>query len=190
MDLQQFLLDAHADLRSRLFGAVIDKVPTEQWHDQADGGGSSVTWLLLHMARHQDLALTTVVRNQAPLFMAHQQALGLSGAGTAAGLPEKEDVSHSAAVEAEPLVGFVNAVFDATRRWLQRLSLMAMSTVPDTSRRLTRKAELDPAEVGWLYSMWEGQTVEWFVQWPVLGHGQSHVGEAISVRNRLGLSPF
>jgi hypothetical protein len=24
----------------------------------------------------------------------------------------------------------------------------------------------------------------------VLGHGQAHVGEAIAVRNRMGLSPF
>ena len=38
--------------------------------------------------------------------------------------------------------------------------------------------------------MWDGHTVDWFVQWPVLGHGQAHVGEAISVRNRMGLSPF
>jgi hypothetical protein len=190
MDLQQFLLDAHADLRTRLFSSVIDQVPADQWHHQADGGGSSLTWLLLHMARHQDLALTTVVRNKPPLFMAHRQALGLDDAGAAAGLSEKEDPAVSAAVDAEPLLAYVNAVFDATRRWLQRLSLMAMSTVPDTGRRLTLKAQLDPGEVGWLYSMWNGRTVDWFVQWPVLGHGQSHVGEAISVRNRLGLSPF
>jgi len=32
--------------------------------------------------------------------------------------------------------------------------------------------------------------VWWFLQWPVLGHGHAHVGEAISVRNRMGLSPF
>jgi hypothetical protein len=30
----------------------------------------------------------------------------------------------------------------------------------------------------------------WFVQWPVIGHGNAHVGEGISLRNRMGLSPF
>jgi hypothetical protein len=190
MDLQRFLLDAHADLRARLFGSVIEQVPRSRWREQADAGGSSVTWLLLHMARHQDLALTTVVRNKAPLFMAHRQALGLAGFGAAAGLTEREDRAVSAAVEAEPLLAYLDEVFAATRRWLQRLSLMAMNTVPDTSGRLTRLALLDPDEVGWLYSMWDGRTVDWFVQWPVLGHGQSHVGEAIAVRNRMGLSPF
>jgi hypothetical protein len=190
MDLQQFLLDAHADLRARLFGSVVDQVPAQRWHDRADGGGSSLTWLLLHMARHHDLALTTVIRNKPPLFMGHRDALGLAAADTAAGLPEREDPTVSAAVAADPLLDYVNDVFNGSRRWLQRLSGMAMITVPDSANRLTRLAQLDAAEVPWLYSMWNGRTVEWFVQWPVLGHGQSHVGEAISVRNRLGLSPF
>jgi DinB superfamily len=190
MDLQKFLLDAHSDLRSRLFGSVIGHVPVERWHDQADGGGSSLTWLLLHTARHQDLALTTVIRNKQPIFFAHRDALGLAESGPAAGLSEKEDPAVSAAVPADALLDYVNAVFAAVRRWLQRLSAMALATVPDAGRRLTRQALLDPSEVGWLYAMWEGHTVEWFVQWPILGHGQSHVGEAISVRNRLGLSPF
>ncbi len=190
MDLQQFLLDAHADLRARLFGSVVDHVPADRWHQQADGGGSSLTWLLLHTARHHDLALTTAIRNKPPLFIAHRDALGLAAADAAAGLPEREDPAVSAAVAADPLLDYVNDVFNSSRRWLQRLSEMAMVTVPDSGNRLTRLALLDPADVPWLYSMWNGRAVEWFVQWPVLGHGQSHVGEAISVRNRLGLSPF
>jgi hypothetical protein len=190
MDLRQHLIDAHDDLRKRLSGSVVALVPHDRWHEQADGGGSSVAWLLLHMARHQDLALTTVIRNKPPLFLAHRDALGLSAAGTAAGLTEREDPAVSAAIAAEPLIAFVDDVFDATRRWLQRLSLMAMATIPDARRRLATLARLDPDEVGWLFSMWEGHTVDWFVQWPVLGHVQSHVGEAISVRNRMGLSPF
>ena len=38
--------------------------------------------------------------------------------------------------------------------------------------------------------MWLDRPVWWLLQWPVLGHGNAHVGEAISVRNRMGLSPF
>ncbi|MGD9998992.1 MAG: DinB family protein [Ilumatobacteraceae bacterium] len=190
MDLRKYLVDAHDDLRSRLFGSVVQQVPAERWHEQADGGGSSTTWLLLHLARHQDLALTTVIRNRPPIFIAHRGPLGLEGAGTAAGLTEREDTAVSGAVAADPLLAYLTDVFGSTRRWLQRLSLMAMSVVPDTRRRLAGKAGLDPDEVGWLFSMWEGHTVDWFVQWPVLGHGNAHVGEAIAVRNRLGLSPF
>ena len=42
----------------------------------------------------------------------------------------------------------------------------------------------------WLYRMWEDKPVSWFVQWEAIGHRVNHVGEMVSVRNRLGLSPF
>jgi hypothetical protein len=49
---------------------------------------------------------------------------------------------------------------------------------------------LSVGEVDWLHRMWADKPVWWLVQWPVVGHGHAHVGEAISVRNRMGLSPF
>jgi hypothetical protein len=81
-------------------------------------------------------------------------------------------------------------VFDATEQWLQRLSAMAMDSIPDSTRRLTRQGALDPDEFGWLLSMWNGRAVHWLVQWPMLGHANAHIGEAIAVRNRLGYNPF
>ena len=44
--------------------------------------------------------------------------------------------------------------------------------------------------VPWLHAMWQGKPGGWFVQWEAIGHVQGHVGEMVSVRNRLGLSPF
>lgn len=190
MDLQAWLLGTHGDLRQRLERAVIAQVPAERWTEQADAGGSSIAWLLLHLARHQDLALTTVIRNKPPLFLAHAADLGLADAPTSSGLGEREQPDVSAALPPDALTAYVHATFDATDRWLKRLSAMALAVVPDTARRLQTKALLDPDELDWLFGMWGGHTVDWFVQWPILGHGQGHLGEAIAVRNRMGLSPF
>ena len=190
MDLAAWLLDAHRDLRTRLDRQVVQQVPTDRWHELADQGGSSISWIMLHLARHHDLALNTAIRNKAPLFMAHREALGLSSADTGAGVSEKEQPAVTAVLTAEPLMNYVDDVLAAGERWLQRISAMAFDSIPDTGRRLDRLAQLDRTQFDWLYSMWNGRTVNWFVQWPILGHGQSHVGEAISVRNRLGLSPF
>lgn len=190
MDLRAYLLDALGDLRGRLFGGIVEHVPPERWTEQADGGGSSVAWLLLHLARHQDLAVQTAIRNAAPLFLAERSALGLAAMPTWAGLTEKEDPAVSAAPPADALVNYVVGVFAGTTRWMSRLSAMAMESVPDTSRRLETKALLPSDEVPWLYANWTGKTVNWLVQGPVLGHGHGHLGEATSVRNRLGLSPF
>ena len=67
---------------------------------------------------------------------------------------------------------------------------LALDIEPNTDYRLTHRASLDRDDVPWLYSMWEGKALWWFVQWPVIGHGHAHTGEAISIRNRMGLSPF
>lgn len=190
VDLRAFLLDAHDDLRGRLHGSVVRLVPSDQWTVQPDSSGSSIGWLLLHLARHQDLALNTVIRNHPPLFAKHRVALGLADAPEWAGLTEHEDRNVTAALPSDALLAYVDAVFDASRHWLDHLSPMAMETVPDTPRRLESLAGLPPHELGWLFSMWGSRTVGWFVQWPIVGHGNAHVGEAISVRNRLGLSPF
>ena len=42
----------------------------------------------------------------------------------------------------------------------------------------------------WLHAMWDGKPAAWFVQWELIGHAQGHVGEMVSVRDRLGLRPF
>ena len=45
-------------------------------------------------------------------------------------------------------------------------------------------------DADWLHDMWTDKPVGWFVQWECIGHGHTHVGEMVSVRNRMGLSPF
>lgn len=195
MDLRAWIQDAHHDLRPRLVDAVLERVPTSEWSVQADGGGSSITWLVLHLTRHHDLALQTAVRDRTPRFAEHADALGLGAVATGArlagaGLTEREDRDITLAVQPDALVTYLDDVLDTTARWLHRLSGMALDTVPDTERRLTELAGIDPDEYGWLIRMWSGRSVSWFVQWPMLGHVNAHTGEAVSVRNRLGHSPF
>ena len=190
MDLHQWMLSDLAGVRTKLFDQVVRLVPTDRWLEPVDGGGSTLTHLLLHVARHQDLAVTTVVRDHDAFFLAHREALGLGDAPIGAGLAEKEDRSLSALVGPDALLGYVEAVFDATQAWLEPLGSMVLDHVPNSGYRLTHHAGLDEAEFPWLYGMWRDKPIWWFVQWPVLGHGNAHVGEGISVRNRMGLSPF
>jgi hypothetical protein len=190
MDVHTWVGNDLVSVQTKLHDSVLRVVPTRRWVEQVDHGGSSIAHLLLHIARHQDLAVTTVIRDHPPLFAAHAAALGLQDAGPTAGLAESEDVGLTAAVVLEPLLVYVDAVFAATRTWLDRVGTMALDTIPDTGRRLTALAALDVAEVGWLHRIWSDKPVWWLVQWPVIGHGHAHVGEAISVRNRMGLSPF
>jgi hypothetical protein len=177
-------------VRAKLDDSVLSVVPRQRWVEQADSGGSSIAHLLLHVARHQDLAVATAVRNHPPLFVAHCAALGLDDARPSAGLPEREDPAVSNSLALDSLLAYVDAVFAATRSWLDDVGSLALDTIPDTSHRLVDKADLAVDDVDWLHRMWTDKPVWWLVQWPVVGHGHAHVGEAISIRNRMGLSPF
>jgi hypothetical protein len=177
-------------IRDKLSDSVLSVVPKRRWVEQVDNGGSSIAHLVLHMARHQDLAVTTAIRNHAPTFFEHQTALGLGEAPSSAGLSEREDPATTAVVALDALLEYLDSVFTATTSWLDGVGTMALDTVPETSRRLDELARLSTDEVGWLHRMWSGKPVSWLLQWPVIGHGHAHVGEAISVRNRMGLSPF
>lgn len=190
MDLHEWMVSDLASVRSKLFDSVIRLVPPQRWFQQADEGGSTIAGLLLHMARHQDLAVNTVIRNNEPLFAAHASALGLAGAPAGVALPEKEDPAVTNRVGTDALLAYVSAVFDGTQEWLRDLGSLALDIEPNCDYRLTNKAGLTEAEFPWLYGMWNGKTLAWFVQWPVIGHGHAHVGEATSIRNRMGLSPF
>ena len=190
MDVHTWIANDLESLRSKLTDSVLNVVPVARWAEQVDNGGSSITHLVLHIARHHDLAITTAIRNHRPIFEAHRESLALDDSAASVGLAERENQAVSAVVPPDALLQYFATVFDATTAWLADVGTMMLDTVPDTSQRLTAKAMLTVGEVDWLHRMWADKPVWWLVQWPVVGHGHAHVGEAISVRNRMGLSPF
>jgi hypothetical protein len=189
IDLKRWIRADLDALRDRLMRSVIEQVPAAEWGAPVDGGGSSISHVLLHMMRHHDLAVNTAIRNRPPLFAAHAAALGCEGRADAA-VSERDDLALSAQLAPDPLVAYANDVFDTTTQWLASTGSMMLDTIPSTSRRLSQHAQLDVDSFGWLHRMWDRQPVWWLLQWPVLGHGHAHTGELISLRNRLGHGSF
>src|SRR3954454_12720916 len=188
IDLHTWMLNDVADVRRRLHG-VLDGVPTPEWTRRVAHDGPSLPPLALHLTRHQDLAVSTVIRNRQPLYLDHRDALGLADAPVWADLAEDEDPDVINALDLGGLVTYVDAVFSSTGAWLDRVGSMALDTVPDTAGRLRGLAQI-PDELDWLVSMWSDRPVWWLLQWPVVGHGHAHVGQAGVVRNVLGHNPF
>jgi hypothetical protein len=183
------MLADHADVRERFERGVAGRVPAERWTEHADGGGSTIAWLVLHHSYHQDLAINTAVRDRAPLLGTWRERLGLGAFGPCAGLGEAEDAAVVEALEVEQLAGYAMAVHEGTQAWMHDVATSALDTFTDASARI-EAVGVTEAEVGWLHAMWRGKPVAWFVRWEAIGHGHTHVGEMVSVRNRMGLSPF
>jgi hypothetical protein len=190
VDLRAWITAEHDGLRDRFARAITPHVPPACWRERAGDGGSSIAWLVLHTAWHEDLAIAAVVRGTEPLLATWRGEIGLAAVAPAGGLGEAEDPGITAAVDVDALTAYAGAVHEATATWLNGADLDALDDVPPAGDRLADLAGVTSDAVPWLHSMWTGKPVGWFLQWEAVGHRQGHLGEMVSVRSRLGLSPF
>jgi hypothetical protein len=189
MRLREWIVGEHAAVEARFEQSIVAVVPPDRWTDPAGDGGSSIAFLVFHTAYHEDLAVNAVLRRGTTVLEAHRGALGLDGAPQSLGLAEAEPPELAAALDLGALRTYARAVHDATASHMATLDPAALDTVAGGPGGLVA-AGVEEADVPWLYRMWDGKPAAWFVQWEAIGHRVNHVGEMVSVRNRLGLSPF
>jgi hypothetical protein len=189
VDLRGWISSEHGAVLDRFEQSVASAVPLERWREPAGSGGSSIAWLAFHIAYHEDVAVNAVLAGEGPLLEAWRRDLGLDGLEAEVGLGEAEQPELTDAIEVNHLERYLRAVHTRTAEWLSTADLAALDAVPASGAGLARAGVVEPA-VPWLYRMWDGKPASWFVQWEAIGHPVNHVGEMVSVRNRLGLSPF
>jgi hypothetical protein len=188
VELRDWILSDLNGVAARFDAAVVAHVPVARWRDQP-GGGSSIAALVFHTAWHADLALTTAVLGEPPRLDTWRDAIGVAARPPYAGLGETEDPTLTALLDLEALTAYAAEVHAATVAWVESADLDAFDVVPPSNQRMTQAGIAEP-EVPWLHGMWRGQPTSFFVRWEAVGHRVNHVGEMISVRSRLGLSPF
>lgn len=190
VDLRAWITAEHEGLQDRFAHAIAANVPPAHWRERAGDGGSSIAWLVLHTAWHEDLAMHAAVQGVEPLLATWRADIGLAGFAPAGGLGEAEDPAITAATDLDALTAYAAAVHEATGGWLATADLADLPDVPPAGSRIAELAGVTVDAVPWLHSMWAGKPAGWFLQWEAIGHRQGHLGEMVSVRSRLGLSPF
>ena len=189
MDLTTWIVEELDDMTSRLESSVIGIVPVERHKERVDGGGSTITSLLWHLARHQDIAVNRVIADRGEILDDHRSSTGATGLAAAAGLEEAESQEITDQLDPDGVVEYYRAVCAATASLLPDLTADQLNAVPDSSARLAA-AGVAESEVPWLYRMWDGKPASFHIRWEAIGHGVTHTGEMVSMRNRMGLSPF
>ncbi len=188
MELRDWIVGDLRSLRAKLAGGVLGLIPPERLRERADGGGIAPVYVLWHLARHQDVAVNGVLRRSGAVVDGWTDRLGIDD-DLWRGLAEGEDADLVDVLDPEAVGGYTLAVMERTAGWLEEQGLPAMDRRPDTAAAL--EAIGTPADrFDWLYSMWDGKPTSWFLQWSAVGHGFNHLGELVSIRNRMGLSPF
>ncbi|MET0145726.1 MAG: hypothetical protein ABW328_13210 [Ilumatobacteraceae bacterium] len=189
IDLRTWIRTEHDGALARFEQSVVAAVPRERWTDPAGTGGSSIAYLAFHTAYHEDLAINAVLGGAQPLAATWRDDLGLGLLAPTAGLGETEVPELTAALDLDRLVPYVRAVHAASAAIIDAVDL-GVDVAPDAGPIGLTRAGVDDAAVPWLHAMWTAKPASWFVQWEAVGHRINHLGEMVSVRNRMGLSPF
>jgi hypothetical protein len=134
--------------------------------------------------------VSTALLDRPPLLADRRADLGLGVFDPWVGIGESEDVVVSGLVALEPLLAYARDVHEHCGAVLRSLDPAELDEAPDASTRLVERADVPVEQLAWFHSLWQGRSVGWLVRWECIGHVQNHLGEMISVRNRLGLSPF
>ncbi len=189
MELRTWIVGDLVSLRQRLAGGVLAHIPIDRRAERVDGGGIAPTYVLWHLARHHDVAVNRVLRAVDEVVGDWTDRLGVT-TDLWRGLAEGEDIELVDLLDPEAVEGYVLAVLDGTRSWLDQadLAVLDQPTV-ETDQAL---ADLGAPEdrMSWLYDMWRGKPASFFLSWEAVGHGVNHLGELTAIRNRMGLSPF
>ena len=167
---------------------MLGLIPPERRTERADGGGIAPVYVLWHLARHHDVAVNGVLRGAGEVVEGWTDRLGIDE-DLWRGLAEGEDADLVDVLDPESVGAYALDVCDATAGWLDQHGLPPMDHRPDTAAAL-RAIGTPEDRFDWLYSMWDGKPTAWFLQWSAVGHGFNHLGELVSIRNRMGLSPF
>ncbi len=169
-------------------GGFITTVAAEHWRQPVDGGGVPAVYVAWHAARHHDLAVNRVIRRQGEVLDEWTDRLELNG-DTWRGLAEAEDHELVQQLDPETVGRYLLAVLDHSIDWMTTSELPDLDAVAPSGEALA-SIGTPTDRFDWLYTMWEGKPNHFFLAWEAIGHGYNHLGELISLRNRLGLSPF
>ena len=188
VELRDWIVSDLRSLRAKLSGGILGLIPPERRRERADGGGIAPVYVLWHLARHHDVAVNGVLRGTTAVVDGWTERLGI-GDDLWRGLAEGEDADLVEVLDPEAVGGYALAVVDSTADWLTEHGLPPMDEQPATAPALAAIGTPED-RFDWLYSMWDGKPTAWFLQWSAVGHGINHLGELVSIRNRLGLSAF
>ncbi len=189
MELRDWILDDLDLVHTRITNQVLGIIPAERWHEQVDGGGSTIVTVLWHLSRHVDVGLNVVLRGADELLGDWAARLSDRDVSGGPGLAEAGDTEVVDTLDPRAVAGYWDALMTGAREWAAGADLSVLDSVPDSAAGLAR-AGVPRDSYPWLYNMWDAKPGSFYLRWETIGHGITHLGEMVSIRNRMGLSPF
>ena len=170
--------------------ALLEGFSEEQMRLRPQPGMNSIAWLIWHMARTEDVVMNLLVAGHPQVLQEEDwpARLKLSRLDIGTGAGDEDVADISAKLDIPALLAYRVAVGHRTREIVRALKPAKLAEPIDPSRiaHLLSEGTL----VGDAYSLaefWKSKTKGFLLAMPATGHNFAHLGEAISVKRRLGL---
>ena len=190
MDAVQFFMTRYGSARASgegLFQGLTD----EQIRTCPHPAVNSIAWLIWHMARAEDLAVSRLVARRPPVISdgAWPVRLGVSRRDVGTGMTDDEVADLSARLNLDGLRSYWDAVGERTVSVVQALSPEQLDEInePEYVRQICAEDGLFVDEAGWVITYLEGKTKGLMLSQLALSHLFSHIGEARVTRALFGL---
>ncbi len=183
----ELFLDQHAQLHSTngLAQSTLAGLSDEQWRLKPGQGTNSVAWLLLHMARIEDVTFNLLVMERAQVFDEWFEQLGFDRRDVGTGMSDEEVLELSKTIHLPALRAYWSAVGKTTQDLARTLHLETLKERPAKRniQRLFDEGAVTP-QLAELAQWWEHQTKGVLLFQPVSRHAFWHLHEIRQVRER------
>jgi hypothetical protein len=152
-------------------------------------GVNTLTWLIWHMARVEDIGLNRFVTDGEQVFDGEWGArLGVSRRDLGTGMTPNEVCDLSTSIDMSALHAYWDAVEERTVAVVERLRPDDLDAILDAThvRRVFARDGLDTPEAGWVCDYRENQPRGFFLVHLGLTHIYVHWGEAQAIRGLYG----
>jgi hypothetical protein len=190
MDAIQFFMTRYGPMRADGEG-LFDGLTDEQIRQSPHPAVNSIAWLVWHMARAEDLAVSRLVDRRPPLISGSEwpARLGVARRDVGTGMTDDEVTDLSARIDLDGLRAYWGAVGERTVSVVQALRPEELDEVnePAYVRQVCTEDGLFVEQAGWVVSYLEGKTKGLMLSQLALTHPFGHIGEARVTRALLGL---
>ena len=190
MNGQELFLLRYRDSHPGMSHDILDDLRDEQVRRPPCPGVNTLTWLVWHMARVEDIGINRFVSDGEQVFDDGDWAkrLGVARRDFGTGMTPDEVLDLSARIEVEALHAYWDAVEDRTVAVVQSLHPEDLDTILDASHvyRVFDHDEVVRPDALWVRDYMEGQPRGFFLIHLGLTHIFVHRGEALAIRGLYG----
>jgi hypothetical protein len=193
----QLFLNQHAMLHSAKMSQtetwsfedeVLANMTDEQMRLIPKNGEHSITWLIWHMARCEDITMNLLVADRAQVLLRENwlEKLGITVRDSGNEMDAESLAQFSSAVKIEALRAYRLAVGRGTRemvRQLEPVDLKEKVKLARLQRVRNEGAVVDAA--GYILNYWAGRNVAGLLLMPATRHNLIHLNEALEIKKKL-----